>query len=437
MSETTEELLVGGGTDYSVLGLSSNPYAFAEVIQGGDDPVDAYLASAAAAELERIWQENIIPGAGRPVLWVAPARGETIRADILMTAALVRRLSIDPSSGVMPVYINAQLTYKDFMMAVSNALGDRLAPREFRKCFFALARDAFERVAAGEMASPELEGLDVRPYRDALAESRMREFSQALFPPVPSAKSAEALQKELDELGPEEAARVLAERQAAEEEWERAKGVRRRLRAFFDRVVDEHALGPAVAPAAHEGIRKGFSATAPFMLTSDPGEPHRDKLIGMVKLARFAHRRVVFFLDQLDSLVEFTEPEKQALVGGVAETAAVSLGDVVWLMRGPREIYESLTLKDTGLVELRETAALVPEEVRVEGTASVDQVGELARRFPAYQGKDPADLFEEGVVQAAAERGGDALAAMRALGLAVRAAAERGDTVVRLGDLPS
>lgn len=435
MSETTEELLVGG-VDYSVLGLAGNPYAFAETIQGGDDPVDAYLASAVAAELERVWQQDIVAGAGRPVLWLAPARGETMRADILMTAALIRRLSIDVSSGVVPVYINAQLTYKDFLMAVSNALGDRLAPREFRKCFFAMAHEAFERLAAGTLAAPELEGLDVEPYRQALSERRYKEFSQALFPPVPSAKSAEALQKELDEIEPEEAARVLAERQGSEEAWERAKDVRRKLRAFLDRVIDEHALGPAVGPAAHEGLRKGFSATAPFMLTADPGEPHRDKIAGMVKLARFAYRRVLFFLDQLDSLVEFTEPEKRALVGGVAEIAAVSLGDVAWLMRGPREIYDSLTLKDTGLVELRETAALVPEDIRTQAVASDEQVVELARRFPAYQDKDTEDLFEAGVVDAAVKRGGDALASMRALGLAVRAAAERRATRVQAQDLP-
>jgi hypothetical protein len=172
------------------------------------------------------------------------------------------------------------------------------------------------------------------------------------------------------------------------------------------------------------------------MLTSDPGDPHRDKISGMVKLARFAHRRVLFFLDQLDSLVEFKEPEKRALVGGVAEIAAVSLGDVAWLMRGPMEIYDSLTLKDTGLVELRETAALVPEDVRMQGAASDEQVIELARRFPAYQDKDPEDLFEAGVIDAAAKREGDALACMRALGLAVRGAAERGAGRVQLEDLP-
>lgn len=427
--------MIAGDVDYGPLGLSSNPFAFTELVRPGDDPVGAYLSAAVALECERVWLDLVAPDGPEPVVWLAPAEAETMRADILFIAALVRRLSVDPRAGVLPIYINTQLVYAGFMQGIANAVGDRLAPREFRRCLFALARGALDEVVSGTRAAPELEGLDPAPYRDMLAEGRLREFSKALFPPMPAAADADALQKQLDELSPEEAASTLAERQAREEEWQAAKVVRRKLRAFLDRLVDEVGLGPAVTAAAHEGLRTGFSAVQPFMVTGDAGQPHADNLYGMIKLARAAYRRVLLLLDQADCIVEFTEPERAALVGGIAEVSAVCGRDAQWIVRGPRGIYEMLGLADRAFVKYRETEALVPEPVRVAASTTAAEVEDLIQRFFALHGADPDSLLAAGVLEGAAGDGSDVLAALTRIGLAIEAAAARGAARVEVGDL--
>jgi hypothetical protein len=430
-----EEVTARDDVDYGSLRLRANPFVFAEVVQGGRDAVDSHLAGLCAAELERLWRDVVTGNPEHPIVWFAPGPEETIRAEILMVAALMRRLTIDPEVRLLPTYLNVELAYMDFVRGISNALGDRLIPREFRRCLYALVLAAFEDVVAGKAEAGELEGLPVADYVEMLSQGREGEFSKALFPQAPPTEDPEEAKQRLQALGPEEAAEELARQQARQERWVAEKEVRRRLRAFIDRLVDGSELGPAVTAAAHEGLARGFSATEPFMVTSDLDGPFRQNVMGMMRFARNVYERCAFLIDQLDSVVEFTSEEQESLVAGMAELGITAGRQALWLMRGPHHVYEALRLEEKGFVTYRETAAIVPARVMEAGRPDSGDIRELARRFVAYQHEDPEAVLSDAVIDHAIEMTDDTLGALRALGIASRKAAIRGGASVQIEDL--
>jgi hypothetical protein len=433
--QQVEEITVLDDVDYGNLGLRSNPFAFVEIIQGGRDDVDAYLAGLCAAELESLWQDVVVGPLEQTVLWFAPGPAEHMRAEILMIAALMRRLTIDPEARLLPTYLNVELAYMDFARGVSNALGDRLIPREFRRCLYQLVRAAFDRVLAGEADGSELDGLPVADYARMLAEGRELEFSKALFPQPPPREDPQEMDRKLSALDPEQAAEELVRRQEQADRWNAQKDVRRHLRNFIGRLIDESKLGPAVTAAAHEGLARGFAATEPFLVASDYAGPFQESIAGMIRFVGSAYKRCAFIVDKTESVVEFTDQEQQSFVSGLEELSAAAGRQALWLVRGPRRVYEMLGLEGKGFLAYRESAAAVEERIGQAGRPEPDDIGALARRFIALQHEDAEKVLPSAVITAAIEKSADTLGALRALGVAVRNAAAHGRSSVASEDL--